>query len=79
MENLILYTVPLEKERIGKPFDGGYIIYTLPGTYDICISGGIANDISFEQAIVVSFHPHHLLHLMEQLQNCLRMIIVFIL
>jgi len=55
MENLILYTVPLEKERIGKPFDGGYIIYTLPGTYDICISGGIANDISFEQAIVSKF------------------------
>jgi hypothetical protein len=25
MENLILYTVPLEKERIGKPFDGGML------------------------------------------------------
>jgi hypothetical protein len=55
MENLLLYTVPLEKERIGKPFDGGYVIYTLPGSYDICISGGIAKDISFEQAIVNKF------------------------
>jgi hypothetical protein len=55
MENLILYTVPLEKERIGKPFDGGYVIYDLPGSYDIVISGGISNDISFEQAIVEKF------------------------
>ena len=57
MENLLLYTVPLEKERIGKPFDGGYVIYNLPESYDIIISGGIANDISFEQAIIEKF-PH---------------------
>ena len=55
MDNLILYTVPIEKQRIGKPFDGGYVIYTLPGSYDICISGGIAKDISFEQAFVNKF------------------------
>jgi len=57
MEDLVLYTVPLEKERIGKPFDGGYVIYNLPESYDIIISGGIANDISFEQAVLDKF-PH---------------------
>lgn len=38
------------KKRIGRPFDGGYVICDIPGVkYDFFISGGIANDISFEE------------------------------
>lgn len=48
MEQLILYTCPFEKERIGKNNDGGYSVAKLPGEYDIFLSGGISNDITFE-------------------------------
>lgn len=48
MENLILYNSPFPKKRIGKSNDGGYVIAELPEDYDIFISGGISNDISFE-------------------------------
>ena len=48
MENLILYNSPYNKIRIGKSNDGGYVICELPDTYDLFISGGISNDISFE-------------------------------
>jgi hypothetical protein len=48
MENLILYNSPFPKKRIGKSNDGGYVIAELPKDYDIFISGGISNDISFE-------------------------------
>ena len=49
MEHLILYTSPYPKQRLGRPHDGGYVTATLPGTYDAFLSGGIANDISFEE------------------------------
>ena len=52
MEHLTLYTPQYSKKRIGKPYDGGYVICELPGTYDSLISGGISNDISFEQAFL---------------------------
>jgi NADPH-dependent 7-cyano-7-deazaguanine reductase QueF-like protein len=40
---------PFNKVRLGRNNDGGYIIADLPdNSYDIIISGGIANDISFE-------------------------------
>lgn len=48
MENLIVYNTGHSKRRIGRNMDGGYVINELPGNYDILISGGIANDISFE-------------------------------
>jgi hypothetical protein len=48
MENLILYDSPYNKIRIGKSNDGGYVVCELPDTYDLFISGGISNDISFE-------------------------------
>jgi len=54
MENLILYNTPFSKQRIGKHNDGGYVIINLPGEYDLFISGGIANDISFEKALLSS-------------------------
>ena len=48
MESLILYQSPYNKVRIGKNNDGGYVICELPDKYDLFISGGISNDISFE-------------------------------
>ena len=48
METLILYQSPFIKKRIGKDNDGGYVISMLPNSYDLFISSGISNDISFE-------------------------------
>lgn len=36
------------KERLGRGWDGGYVISNLPGSYDAFISGGISTDITFE-------------------------------
>jgi hypothetical protein len=52
MDNLILYNTDYRKKRIGRNYDGGYVMCELPGTYDCFISGGISNDISFEQAFL---------------------------
>ena len=48
MNSLILYESPYDKVRIGRNNDGGYVICNLPDNYDLFISGGISNDISFE-------------------------------
>jgi hypothetical protein len=56
MENLILYESPFPKRRVGKPNDGGYAIVILPGEYDLFLSGGILNDISFEESFL-SLYP----------------------
>lgn len=52
MENLILYQSPFEKKRIGKNNDGGYVIALLPDNYDLFISGGVSDDISFEEYLL---------------------------
>ena len=52
MDNLILYNSPFLKQRIGKLNDGGYVIAILPDKYDLLISGGISNDISFEENLL---------------------------
>ena len=52
MENLTIYKSPFTKTRIGKPHDGGYVITELPGEYDIFLSGGVSDDISFEKAFL---------------------------
>lgn len=52
MDTLAIFQSPLPKRRIGKPYDGGYVICDLPGSYDCLISGGISDDISFEQAFL---------------------------
>lgn len=56
MEQLVIYHISRQKIRIGRPYDGGYVVFDLQGGYDAIISGGIANDISFEKA-VLGYHP----------------------
>lgn len=55
MENLILYKSPFNKKRLGKHNDGGYVIAELPGTYDLFLSGGISNDITFENDFLINY------------------------
>ena len=50
---LTVYQCPYPKLRIGKDYDGGYIIVDLPNCkYQILLAGGIENDISFEEDFV---------------------------
>lgn len=47
---LTVYRSPYNKIRLGKDNDGGYIICDIPDIkYDVFLSGGILNDISFEE------------------------------
>ena len=56
MEHLRIYQSPYNKVRIGKNNDGGYVICDIPEVnYDILLSGGIANDISFEQELLKKY------------------------
>lgn len=52
MENLIIYQSPFPKIRVGKAYDGGYVIAYMPGRYDLIISGGVSDDISFEENLL---------------------------
>jgi len=56
MDSLIVYKTEFDKGRVGRLMDGGYVINRLPGNYDILISGGIGNDISFEKDFLLK-HP----------------------
>jgi hypothetical protein len=50
---LTVYKSPFPKIRLGKDFDGGYIIADIPNVnYSILIAGGIDNDVSFEEEFV---------------------------
>ena len=67
LEALTVFECPFPKKRIGKANDGGYVIIDLPSTssisntfgissgYDMFISGGISNDISFEDALLDNY------------------------
>jgi hypothetical protein len=45
-----VYKPPYSKKRVGKDNDGGYIICDIPNIqYDLLLSAGICNDISFEE------------------------------
>ena len=47
---LTCYKSPFTKIRLGKNFDGGYILCDIPGIdYDFFISCGVSDDISFEE------------------------------
>ncbi len=50
LTDLNLYVPPFPKTRIGKDYDGGYIIALLPyNSYSTILSAGVADDISFEE------------------------------
>ena len=54
---LTVYQCPYPKLRIGKDYDGGYIIADIPDIkYQIILAGGIAEDISFEEAFIEKYH-----------------------
>lgn len=55
MKHLKVYDVLHSKLRIGSQYDGGYVIVDLPGSYDAFISGGIANDVTFEQELMKKY------------------------
>ena len=47
---LTTYKSPYNKFRLGRNYDGGYILCDIPNLkYNILLSGGISNDISFEE------------------------------
>ena len=53
---LTVYESPFNKIRVGKEYDGGYIISDIPIVYDILISGGVADDISFEEEFTKKYN-----------------------
>jgi hypothetical protein len=54
---LTVYKSPYEKKRIGREGDGGYIICEIPTLeYSILLSGGVSDDISFEEDFL-NKHP----------------------
>ena len=53
---LTVYKSPFPKIRLGKDYDGGYIMVDIPNIkYDILLSGGISNDISFEEDFIKKY------------------------
>jgi hypothetical protein len=47
---LTVYKSPFSKLRLGKEYDGGYIIAEIPNvSYSTLLAGGIERDISFEE------------------------------
>jgi hypothetical protein len=54
---LTVYECPFPKKRLGKEYDGGYVIAEIPDVcYSLLLSGGIAHDISFEEDFVKKFN-----------------------
>jgi hypothetical protein len=50
---LTVYKSPFNKIRLGKDYDGGYIIVDIPDiNYNVLIAGGIETDISFEEDFI---------------------------
>jgi len=54
--SLTVYKSPLQKIRIGKNNDGGYVIVEIPNIqYNILLAGGINGDISFEEDFISKY------------------------
>jgi hypothetical protein len=53
---LTVFSPPFPKTRIGKEFDGGYVIVDIPNHYSCLISGGISDDISFEEEFMSKYN-----------------------
>lgn len=50
---LTVYESPFPKLRIGKDYDGGYVIAVIPDVnYSLLLAGGIERDISFEEDFI---------------------------
>ena len=50
---LTVYKSPFRKLRLGKDYDGGYIIAEIPNvSYTTLLAGGIERDISFEEDFI---------------------------
>lgn len=48
---LTVYESPYPKQRIGKDYDGGYVVATVPNlSYKLCLAAGVCDDISFEES-----------------------------
>lgn len=57
---LTCFRSPYPKQRVGKDFDGGYIVCNIPNVkYGCLISGGILDDISFEEEFCMMFPNAH--------------------
>ena len=52
---LEVFSAPFPKFRLGRDGDGGYIVSDMPGQYDMFLSGGINDDISFEEAFLEKY------------------------
>ena len=53
---LTVYKSPFTKLRLGKDYDGGYIIAEIPNvSYTTFLSGGIETDISFEEDFIIKY------------------------
>jgi len=53
---LTVFKSPFKKVRLGKDFDGGYIITEIPDiNYTILLAGGIETDISFEEDFIKKY------------------------
>jgi hypothetical protein len=53
---LTVYTSPFPKVRIGKEYDGGYVIVDVPNAkYNLLVGCGIGHDISFEEMFLKKF------------------------
>jgi hypothetical protein len=53
---LTVYKSPYPKIRIGKEYDGGYVMVDVPNaTYSLLVACGISDDISFEEDFLVKF------------------------
>ena len=55
MDHLRVYESLYPKLRLGKDNDGGYVICDLGSQYDLLLSGGVADDISFEDALLARY------------------------
>lgn len=53
---LTYYKCPYNKIRLGKDYDGGYIIADIPNiNYKLFLSGGLGEDISFEEDFIKKY------------------------
>jgi len=54
---LTVYDCPFIKIRLGKSNDGGYVVADIPSVkYSILLSGGISDDISFEEFFINKYN-----------------------